>query len=95
MQMQAPSVVKVTFDEASIAWLGELSDRLSAFEKPVDLPVEIRQLIRDLPRGAAGLDFEPVATRTSERRIVLKPSERWIHLMAALRTFDGRSHAVG
>jgi hypothetical protein len=93
--MQAPPVVKVTFDKASIAWIGELCDRLSAFEKIVDLPVEIRQLIRNLPRGAAGLDFEPVAARTSECRITLKPSEQWIHLMAALRTFDGRSHAVG
>jgi hypothetical protein len=94
MQMQAPTVVNVTFDEDSIAWLDELCDRLSAFEKIVDLPVKLRQLIRDLPRGASGFDFEPVTTRTSECRVALKLSEEWIHLMAALRTFDGGSHAV-
>lgn len=86
--------IKVTFDNDSIAWIVDLRSHLSALEKIVHKPVNLLQLIRDLPRSTASFNFEFVATGAGEGRIVLEPSDRYLHLMTALRAFDGRIHSI-
>src|SRR6266508_4137886 len=84
------TTIKVTFDSCSMAWLHELHRRVSAFADLVEKPVDLLNLIRDLPRGAAAFDLECVRTpRTDDCRIVLKPCEAMLRFMTAMRAFDG------
>ena len=93
--MQLHPVVHLTVDETSLAWLDEFRSRLLALEKrSIEKPVDLLQLIRNLPRGAPGLDFESVTTGANERRIILKPSDQYLGLMAALRAWDRVADAV-
>jgi hypothetical protein len=87
--------VHIHVEPASLAWLGELNDRLSAFSEVVEKPVHLLHLVRDLLPGAASFDFESVGTgRAGDYRIVLKQREPLLRLMAALRAFDGERHGV-
>jgi hypothetical protein len=86
---------RVHFDEDALVWLSELPARISGFADLVEKPINIVQLIRDLPQAAAAFCFERLGTgRTSENRIVLKPSNGMLRLMAALRALDRHSHRI-
>jgi hypothetical protein len=87
--------VKVVVDDGSISWLRELRTRLSGFAKVIEKPVEILQLIRNLPRGAVCFDRELLATgRANDFRVLLKPRCELLGLMAALRAFNGEGNAI-
>lgn len=76
-------------DEAALSWLAELRTWLSALGDLVEKPVEIVQLVRDLPRGAAAFHLESSPTgNADEYRLILKPSEALLGLMAAMRTLE-------
>lgn len=78
--------VAISFAPESLAWTGELANRLSALREIVPRPVEIVELLRDAPRGAAAFNAKTVPTGVAnEFRIVLEPCDALLRLMAALR----------
>jgi hypothetical protein len=88
------TIVSIEFDQTSLAWLDELKSRLSALEL-VQCPVEVVQLIRDLPHGTAAFDLRSFSTgRANDYRVVLEPSDALLNLMATLRTFDRDRNSV-
>lgn len=89
------TTIKVTVDPASGDWLREFAARMSGLADLVDKPVDLVQLVSDLPRGAAGLHFESVTTGgAGDRRLILKPGNAFLELMSALRAFQGRGNFV-
>jgi hypothetical protein len=87
--------VKLFFDQEALAWLTELTARLSDLGELVPRPVEIVELVRSIPHTASAFDLKSLPTgRANEHRIVLEPSHALLGLMSALRALDGDRHFV-
>lgn len=83
------SRIALVWDENSTAFLAELTRRLTAFSELVEKPVELIEIIRDIPRGAAAIRPKSVPTgRAGEFRLILEPCDALLRLMPALRALD-------
>src|SRR5258707_8685429 len=81
--VQIVYLARLSVDEISVSWLNELSQRLSALEQVIDLPIDILQLISDFSSGP-GIDFDLIpAGCAGNDRIALKLSGGALRLMAA------------
>ena len=90
-----PTYCRITVDLQAITWLEELTTQISAFSKLVPSPIELIDLVRQIPNRAAAFSLKSEPTgHANEHRIVLKPSDGLIRLMTALRAFNGGRHYV-
>ena len=76
-------------EQQPVGWVAELKARLSVLREVVPRPVEIVQLVRDIPESGRFYTERLPAKRAGEVRIALKPSEAMLGLLAALRARDG------
>jgi hypothetical protein len=89
-------IYRLSFDENSLEWLAEITTRLLSLDKIVPRSVELIEIIRNTPRGAAAFDLECLGTgRANEQRIVLQPGDTLLRLMTTLRALDGKADCIG
>ncbi|MBB3020688.1 hypothetical protein FHR70_003774 [Microvirga lupini] len=87
--------ITLTADAVSISFLDELNRRLTALSELVEKPVDLVELIRDIPRAASAFNFKSLPTgRAGEFRLVLEPCDGLLRLMAALRASDREGNLV-
>jgi hypothetical protein len=83
-------------DDTTIAMLDELRTNLLRLFETVKKPVYLIQLTRGVIDGGFARNLECLTTGPAlNRRIVLKPSQRLLELMSAMRTWDRESQFVG
>lgn len=82
--------IRISFDPSSLAWITEITRCLSVLNELVPRPVEIIDLIDNLPDRAAAFNLRSLPTLgTDDRRLVLEPCQGFRDLVAAVRAREG------
>ena len=93
--MNDTPTIRISFDPASLSWINEITRCLSVLNELVPRPVEIIDLIDNLPDRAAAFNLRSLpAFGANDRRLVLEPCQGFRDLVAAVWAREGMGEFV-